>query len=58
MGDEGLPQGVSTSRVAASVKPGSDEMPVPPITAICTGAARVVSNACEDMLWGQYHRRS
>ena len=40
MGDEGLPQGVSTSRVAASVKPGRDWMPVPPITAMRTGSGK------------------
>jgi len=34
IGDEGLPHGVSTSSVAARVKPGSEEMPVPPITAM------------------------
>lgn len=45
MGDDGLPQGVSTSRVAASVKPGSEEIPVPPITAIWTGAVVEIS-AC------------
>lgn len=38
MGEEGAPHGVSTWRVAASVKPGRLEMPVPPITAMWTGA--------------------
>lgn len=37
MGDEGFPHGVSMSSVAACVKPGNDEIPVPPMTAICTG---------------------
>jgi hypothetical protein len=46
-GDEGLPHGVSTSSVAASVKPGRDEIPVPPMTAMCTGAMRRVSGDCE-----------
>lgn len=44
MGDDGLPHGVSTSRVAARVKPGREEMPVPPMTAIWTGAVYRVSN--------------
>ena len=43
MGEDGLPQGVSMSSVAASVKPGREEMPVPPMTAMCTGARRYVS---------------
>lgn len=34
MGDEGLSHGVSTSSVAARLKPGSDWIPVPPITAM------------------------
>ena len=34
IGEDGFPHGVSTSRVAARVNPGSDEMPVPPITAM------------------------
>ena len=34
MGDEGVPHGVSTLREAASVKPGSDCRPVPPMTAM------------------------
>lgn len=41
--EDGLPHGVSTSRVAARVKPGSDEMPVPPMTAMCTGAVCGIS---------------
>lgn len=43
MGEDGFPHGVSISRVAARVKPGSDEMPVPPMTAMWTGAAQEVS---------------
>lgn len=38
MGEEGAPHGVSTFKVAASVKPGRDWMPVPPMTAMWTGA--------------------
>jgi hypothetical protein len=45
MGDDGLPQGVLTSSVAARVKPGSEEIPVPPMTAMWTGAVRRVSGA-------------
>lgn len=41
MGDDGAPHGVSTLSVAASVKPGSDWIPVPPITAMRTGASYV-----------------
>ena len=33
-GDDGLPHGVSTSSVAARVKPGREEIPVPPMTAM------------------------
>jgi hypothetical protein len=44
MGEEGLPHGVSTSRVAASSKPGSEEMPVPPMTAMWTGAVGELSS--------------
>lgn len=39
IGDDGSPHGVSTLSVAARVKPGSDWMPVPPMTAMWTGAA-------------------
>jgi len=38
IGDEGAPQGVGTSRVAARVKPERAWMPVPPITAMWTGS--------------------
>lgn len=43
MGDDGFPHGVSTSSVAARVNPGREDIPVPPITAICTGATILVS---------------
>lgn len=39
MGEEGEPQGVGTSRVAARVKPGRLWSPVPPMTAMRTGSA-------------------
>lgn len=38
IGEDGAPQGVSILRVAARVKEGRDWMPVPPITAMCTGS--------------------
>lgn len=40
-GEDGLPHGVSISSMAARVKPGSDEMPVPPMTAMWTGPVGV-----------------
>jgi hypothetical protein len=43
IGEEGAPHGVSMLRVAAREKPGREEMPVPPITAMWTGAGRCVS---------------
>lgn len=46
MGDDGLPQGVSTSKVAARVNPGRDEMPVPPMTAIWTGSIVTCQQSC------------
>jgi hypothetical protein len=38
IGEDGDPQGVCTFRVAASENPGSDWIPVPPITAMWTGS--------------------
>lgn len=38
IGEDGVPHGVSTFRVAASVKFSRAWMPVPPITAILTGS--------------------
>ena len=38
IGEEGGPQGVLGVIVAASVKLGREEMPVPPITAMWTGS--------------------
>ena len=39
MGDEGWPQGVGTVRVVTGVKPGREERPVPPMTAIRMGSS-------------------
>lgn len=38
MGEEGMPQGVVEWMVATGVKPGRDCRPVPPMTAMATGA--------------------
>lgn len=38
MGDEGVPHGVSTFKLAARVKPGNDCRPVPPMTAMWMGS--------------------
>ena len=46
MGDDGFPQGVSTFSEAARVKPGSDWMPVPPMTAILTGPVAGQDASC------------
>lgn len=50
MGDDGSPQGVSTFNDAASVKPGSDWMPVPPMTAMRTGSV-----GGQDASWAREH---
>lgn len=58
MGDDGFPHGVSTSSVAASVKPGSDWMPVPPMTAMRTGAAEGQDASCGvGKVRAAHHRR-
>jgi hypothetical protein len=55
MGDDGSPHGVSTFSDAARVKPGSDWMPVPPMTAMWTGAADGQDASCAE---GQRRRRT
>jgi hypothetical protein len=40
MGEDGVPQGVLGCSVRMGVKPGRDCRPVPPMTAIETGAGR------------------
>jgi hypothetical protein len=62
MGEEGVPQGVSTLREATGVKPGRDWRPVPPITAMEMGPGVLLVNclsvmAREDVwkAWSKYH---
>jgi len=38
MGEDGAPHGVSTLSEATRVKWGMESRPVPPMTAMCTGA--------------------
>lgn len=58
IGEDGFPHGVLMSRVAARVKPGSDEIPVPPMTAMWTGAAGQVSTRLGNWARANTHRHT